>query len=34
MLKRELGAWAGDVVGVLNVRAHWSMAIREEGGRS
>jgi hypothetical protein len=32
VLKRELGAWAGDVVGVLGVRARWSTAVHEEGG--
>jgi hypothetical protein len=25
-------AWAGDVAGDLGVRAHWSMAVRREGG--
>jgi hypothetical protein len=27
----KLGAWAGDVAGVLGVRARWSAAVREEG---
>jgi hypothetical protein len=31
-LRRELGAWAGDVVGDLGVCACWSMAVRGEGG--
>jgi hypothetical protein len=31
-LKRELGAWTGDVVGVLSVRARWSAVVRGEGG--
>jgi hypothetical protein len=30
-LKRELGAWTGDVVGVLSVRARWSAVVRGEG---
>jgi hypothetical protein len=29
--KGSWGAWAGDVVGVLGVRAHWSTAAHEEG---
>jgi hypothetical protein len=31
-LKRDLGAWAGDMVRVLGMRAHWSAVVREEGG--
>ena len=28
VLKRELGAWAGDVAEDLGVQARWSMAVR------
>jgi hypothetical protein len=31
-LKRELVSWAGDVAGVLDMRAHGSTVVREEGG--
>jgi hypothetical protein len=31
-LKKKLGAWAGDVVEVLGVRARWSAVVCEEGG--
>jgi hypothetical protein len=30
--KGSWGAWAGDVVEDLGVRARWSMAVRGEGG--
>jgi hypothetical protein len=30
-LKREMGAWACDVVGVLGVRARWLAVVRGEG---
>jgi hypothetical protein len=32
VLKRELGAWVGDMAGVLGVRARWSTAVCGEGG--
>ena len=31
-LKRELGAWTGDMAGVLGVRVHWSAVVHREGG--
>jgi hypothetical protein len=31
-LKRELGAWAGDVARLLGGCARWSSVIREKGG--
>jgi hypothetical protein len=31
VLKRELGAWAGDVAGVLCMLARWSMVVCGEG---
>jgi hypothetical protein len=32
VLKRELGAWAGDVARDLGMHAHWSATICGEGG--
>jgi hypothetical protein len=32
VLKRELGAWAGDMAGDLGVRARWSTTVHGEGG--
>jgi hypothetical protein len=29
--KGSWGAWAGDMVGVLGMRAHWSMIVHGEG---
>jgi hypothetical protein len=31
VLKRELGAWAGDVAEDLGVHARWSTMVRGEG---
>jgi hypothetical protein len=32
VLKRELGAWAGDVAEDLGMHARWSTMVRGEGG--